>query len=144
MARIQGEVIAPCGCRSDGHPRGPLKIMALCARGAELVDRLNSLSTTFGVDKVILKAAQKALSDHLSVGAVPFVPNAQPKTGTQRSDVAKCRSCRAPIVFLKRGDGRPHPVDAATCNIGDERFETSKGHVSHFRTCPNADDWKGK
>ena len=58
----------------------------------------------------------------------------------------ECRSCKAPIVWL-RGikkccqPNRPDiPIDYDTFTHGDEYvFDIAKGHISHFYTCPNAD-----
>jgi hypothetical protein len=41
-----------------------------------------------------------------------------------------CRSCNAPIVFVKTEAGRSMPVNPDT-------------GLSHFTTCPNANDWSG-
>lgn len=49
-----------------------------------------------------------------------------------------CRSCGAPIVWLKTASGKSMPVDAASVRYGDKKFEPPR-HVTHFSTCPNAD-----
>lgn len=43
---------------------------------------------------------------------------------------AKCKSCEAPIFWVKTAAGKNMPVDVAT-------------HESHFATCPNADTHRG-
>jgi hypothetical protein len=52
--------------------------------------------------------------------------------------IERCRSCNAKIVWLPATSGKMMPVDAKTCKPGDAYFHSTK-HVSHFRTCPNAD-----
>lgn len=49
-----------------------------------------------------------------------------------------CRSCAAPIVWLKTASGKSMPVDAPSVQAGDTTFDASR-HVTHFSTCPNAD-----
>jgi len=56
----------------------------------------------------------------------------------QNTGVGKCRSCAAAIVWMPTAKGKTMPVDAETVNRGDEMYDASKGHVSHFATCPNA------
>jgi len=53
-----------------------------------------------------------------------------------------CRSCGAPIVFLKTASGKWMPVNAETITPGDEQFEPRSGHVSHFSDCSAADQWR--
>lgn len=54
--------------------------------------------------------------------------------------MAECRSCKARIVWLKTKQGNNMPVDYDTFEQGTERlFEVSKGHISHFATCPDSD-----
>jgi hypothetical protein len=48
-----------------------------------------------------------------------------------------CRSCSAPIVWLRTVAGKAMPVDSATVKDVDQLFDSSK-HRSHFATCPNA------
>lgn len=50
----------------------------------------------------------------------------------------RCRSCGEYIVFLRTAKGSRMPVDVDTVDEGDEEFDP-KRHVSHFSTCPNAD-----
>ena len=55
--------------------------------------------------------------------------------------MANCRSCGAEIVWLKTKQEHSMPVDYDTFTQGDERlFDSKKGHISHFATCPNADE----
>lgn len=51
--------------------------------------------------------------------------------------VTKCRSCGASIVWFSTTAGKSMPVDAATVQPTDEQLELPR-HVSHFATCPNA------
>jgi hypothetical protein len=55
------------------------------------------------------------------------------------SDSVPCGSCGARIVFLRTQSGSRMPVDAETVTAGDTQYEAKAGHVSHFKTCPNAD-----
>lgn len=51
--------------------------------------------------------------------------------------ITRCKSCRARIVWLKTVTGKNMPVDADTVEADDETFDSSR-HVSHFATCPDA------
>lgn len=53
--------------------------------------------------------------------------------------VTHCRSCRAPIVWMKTVAGKNMPVDPEGIDEDDELFDPRK-HTSHFSTCPQADD----
>lgn len=56
--------------------------------------------------------------------------------------MAKCKSCGAPLVFLKTKNGKHMPVDYSGKVMDDKRdnvqFDPSV-HVSHFQTCPDAE-----
>jgi len=54
---------------------------------------------------------------------------------------SNCRSCRAPIVWLRTNTGHRMPVNADTAQPHDEIFVYGR-HVSHFSTCPQRDDWR--
>ena len=71
-----------------------------------------------------------------------------------------CRSCGAPIVWIRMKSGKMMPVDAAEkhywndpqgkdsvvlesgevirCSLKGEGEAAGRGFVSHFSTCPNA------
>lgn len=51
--------------------------------------------------------------------------------------IEKCRSCQAPIVWVKTAAGKSMPVDAGSVTVGDLVYDPT-WHVSHFATCPNA------
>lgn len=51
--------------------------------------------------------------------------------------IVRCRSCKAPIVWLKTAKDKPMPVNADSVHPGDMALELGK-HVSHFATCPDA------
>lgn len=73
-----------------------------------------------------------------------------------------CRSCGKPIRFIEMRSGKKMPVDPdliayADAKDGDvlvteqgntykvnlaNRLPNVKGYVSHFATCPQADDWR--
>lgn len=55
--------------------------------------------------------------------------------------IVRCRSCNARIVWLIMPSGKKNPADADTVESGDELFEWGK-HVSHFSSCPQADQWR--
>ena len=52
--------------------------------------------------------------------------------------LVRCRSCGQYMVFLPTANGKKMPVDAESVDEGDEEFDHTK-HISHFSTCPNAD-----
>jgi hypothetical protein len=61
--------------------------------------------------------------------------------GHKPLQLTKCRSCQAGIVWVKTKTGKNMPVDADTWTQGDPHlFDPELGHISHFATCPNADD----
>lgn len=51
-------------------------------------------------------------------------------------NLAWCRSCQAPMVWLKTAAGKNCPVDIESWS-GEIQFD-SKIHISHFATCPHA------
>lgn len=51
--------------------------------------------------------------------------------------ITRCRSCRAKIIWFKTDAGKNMPVDADTVEADDDELDLSR-HVSHFATCPNA------
>lgn len=53
------------------------------------------------------------------------------------SVITKCKSCGAPIAWLRTEAGRSMPTDASSVSATDETFDPKK-HKSHFATCPNA------
>jgi hypothetical protein len=68
----------------------------------------------------------------------------QPKMIAGRP-IRSCSSCGAPIIWFVTKNLAHHPVDAASVNADDTTLDlqTKKHpqgkHVSHFATCPNAD-----
>ena len=56
------------------------------------------------------------------------------------NDVKECRSCKAPIVWMKTRSGKSCPVNADTYH-GEELFDRGI-HTAHFATCPNADQFR--
>ncbi len=62
-----------------------------------------------------------------------------------------CRSCRAPIVWAKKADGKPMPLDQVPPSVGNVRIENGfvvvgkRGtgpYQPHFVTCPDAEEWR--
>lgn len=51
--------------------------------------------------------------------------------------IVRCRSCRARIIWFQTAAGKNMPVDADTVEPEDEELDLPR-HVSHFSTCPNA------
>jgi hypothetical protein len=50
-----------------------------------------------------------------------------------------CKSCHAPIVWLVNpSTNRTVPVDARTVNRGDRHYAKTSGHISHYSSCPDA------
>jgi pentose-5-phosphate-3-epimerase len=59
----------------------------------------------------------------------------------QETQVQKCRSCGAEIVFLRTKKHKLIPVDAATVRRDDYQFDYAR-HKAHFATCPDADKFR--
>lgn len=56
--------------------------------------------------------------------------------------MSHCKSCHAPIVWMKAHTGKNVPVDTATA--GTTRiYDPALGHVSHFATCPHKKQHEG-
>lgn len=56
--------------------------------------------------------------------------------------IASCRGCNADIVwFHNPKTNRIMPVNAETVEIGDEQLDLTR-HISHFATCPKANDFR--
>lgn len=52
--------------------------------------------------------------------------------------IMRCRSCHARIIWFKTDAGKNMPVDADTVEADDDELDLER-HVSHFATCPQAD-----
>jgi len=62
--------------------------------------------------------------------------------------MAQCRSCKQQIVWLKTAKGKSMPVDYSAQRGNDDArdhvlFDIDR-HVSHFKTCPDAAQHRGK
>lgn len=55
-------------------------------------------------------------------------------TYTEPKDAIPCRSCGAPIIFVRTAKGKLNPINADGPDRG----------VSHFTTCPDAKTWRKK
>jgi hypothetical protein len=55
------------------------------------------------------------------------------------TDLSRCKSCGEYIVWVKTEAGNNMPVDADSFEEGDELVYDKDKHISHFATCPNAD-----
>jgi hypothetical protein len=51
--------------------------------------------------------------------------------------ITRCRTCNAKIIWFKTAAGKNMPVDADTVEAEDDELDLAK-HVSHFATCPQA------
>ncbi len=59
--------------------------------------------------------------------------------------IDRCRSCDASVVWMITNTGKNMPVDADSVDEAELEFDGMKpkfdhqaGHVSHFATCPQA------
>lgn len=52
--------------------------------------------------------------------------------------IVRCSSCNARIIWLHTANGKRMPVDADTVKPTDTAFDPRSDQVSHFATCPNA------
>ena len=57
--------------------------------------------------------------------------------------IVRCRSCRAMIIWLPTAKGKNMPTDADTVRPEDDEFDSDE-HVSHFATCPDANQHRRK
>jgi hypothetical protein len=55
--------------------------------------------------------------------------------------IVRCSKCRARIVWFRTARLRMMPIDADSVNAEDAGLDLSH-HVSHFATCPNAEDFR--
>ena len=51
---------------------------------------------------------------------------------------AVCRSCGAPITWLRTRSGKRMPADDPGRVLTENQLFDLKAHVSHFATCPQA------
>jgi len=56
----------------------------------------------------------------------------------------KCKSCGAPIVWVRSVINKPIPLDPKIYRVVTEDGVVVKGRISHFATCPNADKFRRK
>lgn len=52
--------------------------------------------------------------------------------------IKRCRSCNAQIIWFETAAGKRMPVDADSVKPEDTELELPR-HVSHFSTCPHAE-----
>lgn len=62
---------------------------------------------------------------------------------------SKCRACGAAMLWIKTANGRSMPVDAKPIRVmirreGEDVFDVVSGFVSHFSTCPAAEQFRRK
>jgi len=53
-----------------------------------------------------------------------------------------CRSCGKEIVWLKTKSGKVMPIDKDTIQGKETIYDHTKGHISHFATCPQSNQWR--
>lgn len=54
--------------------------------------------------------------------------------------MARCKSCGAHIEWQKTARGSVMPVDPKYVVIVTDNGQVVKGRISHFATCPHADE----
>ena len=52
--------------------------------------------------------------------------------------ISACNSCKAKILWVKTKNNKNMPIDYDVKFIDDTEFNNVVGHISHFATCPNA------
>lgn len=84
---------------------------------------------SWGIPDPLIKVKNMVKSDL----SEPEEPGAKPSNEPNKKDLVPCKGCNEPIEWREaEWSGRPHPFNPGT-------------DVSHFKTCPNADDFrKGK
>lgn len=53
---------------------------------------------------------------------------------------SNCRLCGAPLVWISTPAGKRMPCDAARVTVVLDDGQVVTGRVSHFATCPRADE----
>ncbi len=56
----------------------------------------------------------------------------------------ECRACGKEIVWVTTKNGKQMPLNPPILNVVTEGCETIKGRISHYATCKQADEWRGK
>lgn len=54
----------------------------------------------------------------------------------------QCRSCGAPLKWIKSANGKWMPCDAKSTSVVMATGQVVIGHQSHFATCPDAGKWR--
>ena len=54
----------------------------------------------------------------------------------------QCRGCKAAIEWQRTKTGGYHPVDPKIITIVSLEGVVTRGRVSHFATCPKADNFR--
>ena len=55
--------------------------------------------------------------------------------------IVRCRGCNAKIIWFKTEAGKNMPVDADTVEADDDELDLDR-HISHFSTCPKANQFR--
>jgi hypothetical protein len=61
---------------------------------------------------------------------------------TNQSKPAICKGCGAEIAFVKSQAGKMIPVNARYTTVVTDDGTTVRGRVSHFATCPRAEQFR--
>jgi hypothetical protein len=56
--------------------------------------------------------------------------------------MSTCQACGASIIWIVTKGGKRMPCNAQRTVIITPAGETVSGHISHFATCPNADEFR--
>jgi len=62
-------------------------------------------------------------------------------TESHERRITRCKSCRARIIWFETADGKKMPVDADTVEPHDTKLDLTR-HISHFKACPQANQWR--
>ena len=52
--------------------------------------------------------------------------------------MSRCKSCNKEIIWIKMKSGKAMPCDMDKVIVVTEDGDTVTGYISHFATCPNA------
>jgi hypothetical protein len=68
-------------------------------------------------------------------------PDERPRRGEYQipssADPGQCKSCGAPILWIRTPDGRPIPLSVATI----QHRAGQRWALSHFSDCPEGKEW---
>lgn len=88
-------------------------------------------------ERIMSWAASGAAAGGLALGFYLLNERKKMIEETKESRTRSCRSCSAPIIWMKTTNFKRIPVDYDSVKGMELMFEPGT-HVSHFATCPNA------